>query len=169
MYPILRIVNRESGTVVDHGRAEERGARFFRLPTHTDLFPQRKPDDCMTYGSHVTSHVDRLVISGDSHFQIPTGSGPSNRNDGHYTRVLRTDNIEQYTRAKITMRSGFRTPDVQQNFSKKGPTQAVQNFRSGRDGQHADARVRLARALQMVRSGWTFCSMESSAMIRFAR
>ena len=80
---------------------------------------------------------------------------------------LRMDNIElQYTRAKVTKWSGFRTPDVQRNFSKKDPTQEVQNFRSGRDDQHSDARARPVQTLQKVKSDWKSCSMECSETIR---
>lgn len=64
------------------------------------------------------------------------------------------------------MRSGFRTLDVRRSFSKKDPAQGAQNFRPGRDGRDAGARVRLAGVLQMVKSDWTFCSMEGSETIR---
>ena len=77
------------------------------------------------------------------------------------------DSIElQYTRAKVTKWSGFRTPDVQRNFSKKDPTQEVQNFRSGRDDQQFDARAHSVRTLRMVKSDWKSCSMERSETIR---
>lgn len=73
------------------------------------------------------------------------------------------DNTErQYTKAKVTIWSWLRTPDVQQNFSRKDPMQEVQNFRPGQDDRHVDARVRLVRVLQMAKNDWMFCSMEGS-------
>lgn len=44
--------------------------------------------------------------------------------------------------------------------------QGAQNFRSGQDDQHVDARGPLEQTLQMVKIGWTFCSMEDSESIR---
>ena len=72
----------------------------------------------------------------------------------------------QYTRAKVTKWSGFRTPNVRGNFSKKDPMQEVQNFRSGQGDQHFDARARLVQTPQTVKNDWTSCSMQDFEMIR---
>jgi len=61
-----------------------------------------------------------------------------------------------------------RTLDVQRNFSKKDPAQEAQNFRSGRDDQHDDARVCLVQTLQTVRNGWMSCLRDDSEKIRLA-
>jgi len=163
MYPISCIANRENGkSWTTDVQWRERGVTLF--PTANSPFTPSKKDHDVWQSRRVTRRsLGRFAFPDPNRKQ-------SNGNYGHYTRVLGTDNTEQqYTRAKITMRSGFRTPDVRRSFSKMDPVQAVQNFRSGRDGQRADARVRLVRALQTVRSGWTFRSMEASETIRLAR
>ena len=158
MYPIIRMANRQNERRPTTDVQRERGASF------SDRTANSHPtDDYDVAGSHIASHADHLSNPSDSHPNRMRSTG----NYRHYSRVWRTDDTEQqYTRAKVTVWSGFRTPDAQRSFSKKDPVQEAQNSRPGQDDQRADARGRLVRGLQMVRSDWTFCSIEGSETIR---
>lgn len=166
MYPIIRMANRQNERRPTKDVQRERGASFSdrTANSHTPLtFRKKKKPMIMTWP--VTSRHTPITCQIRA-IRTPTGCG-RNGNYRHYSRVWRTDDTEQqYTRAKVTVWSGFRTPDAQRSFSKKDPVQEVQSSRPGQDDQRADARGRLVRDLQMVKSDWTFCSIEGSETIR---